>query len=84
MSSGFRWLVWGRYRHARARRRDSTLRKRAATRRIGSPKMPSHRPESKRWPAATARLSCFLTNHDHQTRPSYVQPLQARDNDLLP
>lgn len=33
---------------------------------ISSSKIPSHRPGFTLWPAVTARLSCVVTNHDHQ------------------
>src|SRR6266498_2034552 len=53
--------------NARARRRGSTLRKRAPIRSISSSSMPSQRPGSTLWPAATARSSRFVTNRDDQT-----------------
>jgi hypothetical protein len=51
----------------RARRRGSTLQKRGPTQSISSSSNPSHRARSALWPAATARSSCVVTNHDDQT-----------------
>ena len=69
--------------NARARRRGSTLWTRAPTRSISSSRIPSHRPGSTLWPAATARLSCVVTNHAHQAVAVPRSSLRAGDNDLL-
>jgi hypothetical protein len=53
--------------NARARRRGSTLPNRPPIRSTSSSRMPSHRPGSTLWPAATARSSRVCTNRDHQT-----------------
>jgi len=60
--------------NALARRRVSTLRKRAPIRVISSSKPTSHRPGSTLSPAATARSACVVTNHDDQ--PVAAPPLR--------
>src|SRR6266516_2853564 len=65
--------------NARARRRGSTLRKRAPTRLISSSNMPSHRPGSTLCPAATARSSRVVTNRDdHAVAVAYPAPTRPR------
>src|SRR5215470_4155554 len=52
--------------NARARRRGSTRANRPATRPINSSNCSRHRAGSTLSPAATAGMSCVVTNHDHQ------------------
>jgi hypothetical protein len=68
--------------NARARRRGSTLRKRARSAASAHRACPASWKGSALWPAATARLSCVVTTHDHRAvtvlRPAVPQQVRQR------